>query len=86
MSFVGDGNITAAEARGIVAGIDWDNFVNYEIELCNKRIRDTAEHGYREIHLAIWTKEQYVWDKIIQHFQNNGFIVTREWCGIVIKW
>ena len=79
-------DITAAEARGIMAGVDWDSFVNNKIEQCNIRIRDTAEHGHREVHVDIWTKEQYVWDKVIEHFQLKGFEVGREWCGIIIKW
>ena len=79
-------DISAVEARGIVAGVNWDDFVNNKIKQCNTQIRDTAEHGQREVHVDIWTKERYVWDKVTQHFLDNGFEVAREWCGISIKW
>lgn len=79
-------DITAAEARGIMAGVNWDGFVNNKIKQCNIRIRDTAERVYRETHVDLWSKEQYVWDKVIEHFQLKGFEVKREWCGLVFKW
>ena len=79
-------DISATEARGLVADICWDDFVNAKIRQCNNSIRDFASKGYREVHVDIWTKERYVWDKVIEHFQLKGFEVKREWCGLVFKW
>ena len=79
-------DITATEARGLVAGVCWDDFVDAKIRQCNKSIRDFASKGYREVHVDIWCKERYVWDRVIAHFQEKGFEVGREWCGIIIKW
>ena len=79
-------DISAAEARGLVAGINWDDFVNNKIKQCNTQIRNYAERGYRETHVDLWSKEQYVWNKVIEHFELKGFEVKREWCGLVFKW
>ena len=77
---------TADEAREIVAGVGWHSFVENKIKQCNKKIRDAAEYGLREISVDILTREQCVWDKIAQHFVDKGFKVSREWFGLVIKW
>ena len=79
-------DISATEARGLVAGVNWDDFVNNKIKQCNTQIRDYAERGYRETHVDLWSKEQYVWDKVTEHFLLKGFEVKREWCGLVFKW
>lgn len=79
-------DISAAEARGLVAGVNWDDYVNNLIKTYNKQIRKFAELGYREARVGLWTKEQYVWNKIIEHFELKGFEVKREWCGLVFKW
>ena len=79
-------DITAAEARGLIADVNWDDFVNNKIKDCNEQIRMYAKYGYHETRVDLWTKEQYVWDKVMQHFQDNGFEVRREWCGFVFKW
>ncbi len=79
-------DISAAEARGLVAGVNWDDYVNGLIKNYNEQIRKFAERGYRETHVDLWSKEQYVWDKVIEHFQLKGFEVKREWCGLVFKW
>lgn len=79
-------DISATEARELVAGVNWDDFINNKIEQYNTQIRDFAKRGYREIRVALWSKEQYVWNKIIEHFELNGFEVKREWCGLVFKW
>ena len=79
-------DITAAEARGLIAGVNWDDFVNSKIKECNEQIRKYGKYGYRETRVDLWTKEQYVWDKVMQHFRDNDFEVRREWCGLVFKW
>lgn len=80
-------DITAAEARELVEKeVDWDDFVSSKIKQCNEQIREYAKHGYRETRVELWSREQYVWDKVMQHFQDNGFEVRREWRAIVIKW
>ena len=79
-------DITAVEARGLIAGVNWDDFVNNKIKECNEQIRKYAKYGYHETRVDLWTKEQYVWAKVMQHFQDNGFEVGREWCGLVFKW
>lgn len=79
-------DISAAEARGLVAGVNWDDYVNNLIKCYNEQIRKFAELGYREARVSLWTREQYVWDKIIEHFELKGFEVTREWCGLIFKW
>ena len=79
-------DITAAEARGLIANVNWDDFVNNKIKDCNEQIRMYAKYGYHETRVYLWTKEQYVWDKVMQHFRDNGFEVRREWCGLVFKW
>ena len=79
-------DITAVEARSIMCGIDWNNFIDHKIEQCNAYIRHTAEIGHRETRVDIYTKERYVWDKVIEHFQSKGFEVTKEWNGIRIRW
>lgn len=79
-------DISAAEARGLIAGVCWDDFVNNKIKQCNEKIRMSAKYGYHETRVELWTKEQYVWDKIVEHFELKGFEVKREWCGIVLKW
>ena len=79
-------DITAAEARGLIADVNWDDFVNNKIKDCNEQIRMYAKYGYHETRVDLWTKEQYVWDKVMQHFRNNGFEVRRKWCGLVFKW
>lgn len=79
-------DISATEARGLVAGVNWDDFVNSKTKQCNEQIRKFAKYGYRETHVDLWSKEQYVWDKVMQHFRNNGFEVKREWCGLIFKW
>ena len=80
-------DITAAEARELVEKeIDQDDFINSKIKQCNEQIREYAKHGYRETRVELWSREQYVWDKVMQHFRDNGFEVKREWCGLVFKW
>lgn len=79
-------DISASEARALVAGVCWDDFVDAKILQCNRVIREFASKGYRETHVDIWCKERYVWDKVIAHFQDQGYEVKREWCGIVLKW
>ena len=79
-------DISATEARGLVAGVNWDNYVNNLIKQYNGQIRKLAELGCREARVGLWTKEQYVWNKIIEHFELEGFEVKREWCGLVFKW
>ena len=79
-------DISAAEARGLVADVDWDDFVNNKIKQCNEQIRKFAERGCREARVELWLKEQYVWNKVIEHFELKGFEVKREWCGLVFKW
>lgn len=79
-------DISAAEARGLVAGVNWDDYVNNLIKTYNEQIRKMAERGYREARVALWTREQYVWNKIVEHFELKGFEVKREWCGLVFKW
>ena len=79
-------DISAAEARGLVAGVNWDDYVNNLIKTYNEQIRKFAELGYREARVGLWTKEQHVWNKIIEHFELKGFEVSREWCGLVFKW
>ena len=79
-------DITAVEARGLIVGMNWDDFVNSKIKDCNEQIRMYAKYGYHETRVDLWTKEQYVWDKVMQHFRDNGFEVKREWCGLVFKW
>ena len=79
-------DITAAEARGLIADVNWDDFVNNKIKECNEQIRKYAKYGYHETRVDLWTKEQYVWDKVMQHFQDDGFEVVREWCGLFFKW
>ena len=79
-------DITAVEARSIMCGIDWNNFIDHKIEQCNTRIRGAAKIGHRETQVDIYTKEKYVWDNVIEHFQSKGFEVTREWSGIRIRW
>lgn len=79
-------DISAVEARGLVAGVNWDDYVNNLIKTYNEQIRKLAELGYREARVGLWTREQYVWNKIIEHFELKGFEVTREWCGLVFKW
>ena len=51
-------DISATEARGLVAGVNWDDFVNNKIKQCNTQIRNFAERGYRETHVDLWSKEQ----------------------------
>ena len=41
-------DISATEARGLVAGVNWDDFVNSKIKQCNEQIRKFAKYGYRE--------------------------------------
>lgn len=79
-------DISAVEARGLVAGVNWDDLVNSKIKQCNTQIRNFAERGYRETHVDLWSKEQYVWNKVIEHFELKGFEVKREWCGLIFKW
>ena len=79
-------DITAVEARGLIAGVNWDDFVNNKIKECNEQIRKYAKYGYRETRVNLWSKEQYVWDKVMQHFRDNGFEVRRKWYGLVFKW
>ena len=80
-------DITAAEARELVEKeVDWDDFINSKIKQCNEQICKYAKHGYRETRVELWSREQYVWDKVMQHFRDNGFEVRREWCGFVFKW
>lgn len=79
-------DISASEARGIVAGVNWDDYVNSLIKHYNEQIRKFAELGYHEARVSLWTKERYVWDKVIEHFELKGFEVKREWCGLVFKW
>ena len=79
-------DIIAVEARGLIAGVNWDDFVNSKIKECNEQIRKYAKYGYHETRVDLWTKEQYVWDKVMQYFRDNGFEVKREWCGLVFKW
>ena len=79
-------DISAAEARGLVAGVNWDNYVDGLIKNYNEQIRKLAELGCREARVDLCTKEQYVWNKVIEHFELNGFEVKREWCGLVFKW
>lgn len=79
-------DISASEARGMVADVNWDVFVNNKIKQCNEQIRKLAELGYREVRVGLWTNEQYVWNKVIEHFELKGFEVKREWCGLVFKW
>ena len=50
-------DISALEARELVAGVNWDDFVDNKIKQCNTQIRDFAEHGYREVHVDLWSKE-----------------------------
>ena len=79
-------DITAVEARSIMCGIDWNNFIDHKIEQCNTCILRAAKIGHREARLDIYTKEKYVWDKVTEHFQSKGFEVIREWSGIRIRW
>lgn len=79
-------DISATEARGLVAGMNWDDFANNKIKQYNEQIRNSAKRGFREVHVDLWIKEQYVWDKVIEHFQLKGFEVKREWYGLVFKW
>lgn len=79
-------DISAVEARGLVAGVNWDDFVDNKIKQCNTQIRNFAERGYRETHVNLWIKDQYVWSKIIEHFELKGFEVKREWWGLAFKW
>ena len=80
-------DITAAEARELVdKEVDWDDFINSKIKQCNEQICEYAKHSYRETRVELWSREQYVWDKVMQHFRDNGFEVKREWCGLVFKW
>ena len=79
-------DISALEARGLVADVNWDDFVNSKIKQCNEQIRKFAELGYREVRVGLWSTEQYVWNKVIEHFELKGFEVKREWCGLVFKW
>lgn len=80
-------DITAAEARELVEKeVDWDDFINSKIKQCNEQICEYAKHGYRETRVELWSREQYVWDKVTKHFRDNGFEVSREWSAIVIKW
>ena len=79
-------DISAAEARGLVAGVNWDDFISNKIKQCNAQIRNFAERGHRETHVDLWSKEQYVWNKVMEHFELKGFEVEREWCGLVFKW
>ena len=79
-------DITAAEARELVEKeVDWDDFINSKIKQCNEQICEYAKHGYRETRVELWSREQYVWDKVMKHFRDNGFEVTCEWRAI-IKW
>ena len=41
-------DITAAEARGLIADVNWDDFINSKIKQCNEQICEYAKHGYRE--------------------------------------
>ena len=79
-------NITAVEARSLLSGIDWDEFVQNKIGMCNNHIREVALRGARAAHVDLWCREKYVWDKLIAHFKEKGFEVEREWSGLVIKW
>ena len=80
-------DITAAEARELVyKEVDWDDFINSKIKQCNEQICEYAKHGYRETRVELWSREQYVWDKVMKHFRDNDFEVRREWCGLVFKW
>ena len=80
-------DITAAEARELVEKeVDWDDFINSKIKQCNEQICEYAKHGYRETRVELWSREQYVWDKVMQHFRDYGFEVKREWFGLVFKW
>lgn len=79
-------DISATEARGLVAGINWDDLVNSKIKQCNDQIRKFAKYGFREARVDLWLKEPYVWNKVIEHFELKGFKVQREWCGLVLKW
>ena len=80
-------DITAAEARELVGKeVDWDDFINSKIKQCNEQICEYAKHGYCETRVELWSREQYVWDKVMKHFRDNGFEVSREWRAIVIKW
>lgn len=79
-------DISATEARGLVASVNWDDYVDGKIKQCNEQIRKFAKYGYRETRVDLWSKEQYVWSKVIEHFELKGFEVKREWRGIVFKW
>lgn len=79
-------DITAVEARELVEEVDWDDFINNKIKQRNEQIRKFAKHGYQEVRVGLWPKEQYVWNKLTEHFELKGFEVRREWCGLVLKW
>ena len=80
-------DITAAEARELVEKeIDWDDFINSKIKQCNEQICEYAKQGYCVTRVEFWSREQYVWDKVMKHFRDNGFEVSREWRAIIIKW
>lgn len=79
-------DISATEARELVANVNWDDYVNGLIKNYNEQIRKLAEFGYREARVSLWIKEQYIWNKVIEHFELKGFEVKREWCGLVFKW
>lgn len=79
-------DISAIEARELVAGVNLDVFVNDKIKECNEQIRKYAKYGYREVRVCLWSGKQYVRNKLIEHFELKGFEVMREWCDIVIKW
>lgn len=79
-------DISAIEARELVAGVNLDVFVNDKIKECNEQIRKYAKYGYREVRVCLWSEKQYVRNKLIEHFELKGFEVRREWCDIVIKW
>ena len=63
-------DITVAEARELVEKeVDWDDFIDSKIKQCNEQICEYAKHGYRETRVELWSREQYVWDKVMQHFK-----------------
>ena len=79
-------DITADEAREIVTGVGWHSFVENKIKQCNKKIRDAAEYGLREISVDILTSEQCVWDKIAQHFVDKAArSIRKELAQVFVK-
>lgn len=78
--------LTADEARQLSEKVNWDEQVDSKIQEVSRWIEQFARRGVRKVSVDIWSKNHYVHDRVINHFQDLGYEVTKTWSGIEVRW